>query len=150
MVENVQILIGSDFFARYLSGMTSLDNIELHESPGGYLIYGIIPHFACKEPVSYARALLCKVTTSETTASETEPYTAFGGVVDETLSGHKLQDLGTMGINPSKESPEDFSGKICFESTVKYDDGRYSLELTLKENFSTSSYKLQTCLRTQV
>ena len=146
VVENVQIMIGSDFFGRYLSGMTTIGNVDLYESPGGYLIYGIIPHFVCKEPISCAQALVCRVTTlnSEITSDITEPYTACGGVVDEVLPVHKLWDLDVIGINPSKESPENFDSKVHFESTVKYDDGRYWVELPFKENrpFLPTNYKL--------
>ena len=147
VVENVQIMIGSDFFSKYLSGMTSIDNIDLYESPGGYLIYGIIPHFICQDPVSCARALVCRITTlkSEISSSETEPYTACGGIVDENLPVHKLWDLDVMGINPSKEElPENYSSKVHFESTIKYVDGRYWVELPFKDNrpFLPTNYKL--------
>ena len=146
VVDNVQIMIGSDFFGRYLSGMTTVGNIDLYTSPGGYLIYGIVPHFSCKEPVSCAQALVCRVTTlkSEISPGVTEPYTACGGEVDEILPVHKLWDLDMIGINPIKESPENFSSRFHFETTVKYDNGRYWVELPFKENcpFLPTNYRL--------
>ena len=146
VVENVQIMIGSDFFSRYLSGMTSVDNIDLYESPGGLLIYGILPHNKCRAPVACAQALVCRVTThnSEITSSGTDPYTVSGGIVDETLPVHKLWDLDFVGISHIEEPPEDLRSKTHFESTVKYDDGRYWVELPFKDNcpFLPTNFRL--------
>ncbi|XP_064082920.1 uncharacterized protein LOC135198931 [Macrobrachium nipponense] len=54
--------------------------------------------------------------------------------------------MDVMGINPIKDSPENFKSKVHFETTVKYVNGRYWLELPFKEKkivpFLPTNYRL--------
>ena len=119
LVDNIQILIGSDFLGRYLSGRKSINNIDLPESPGGYLVYGIIPH-GSDTPIHCNSA-----ESGEIAPLLTEPHTVSSCVVYETLLVHKFWDLDVVGINPSQVSPRDAESVYQYESTVKHCDGRY-------------------------
>ena len=145
-VENIQILIGSDFFGRYMSGMTNVGGIDLLESPGGHLIYGIIPNYTNSNPVTCTSTLVANVITRPTTISSmmTEPRLINSCVIDGSLPVHKLWDLDVVGINPVQESPNDVKSLSHYESTVKYDAGRYWVELPFRVNHPClpNNYKL--------
>ena len=91
IVDNIQILIGSDFLSKFVSGMKILDNIDVLESSGGYLVYGVIPH-PSKLPIHCNSALVTRVTThtGDITPLLTEPHAANSCVVYETLPVHQL------------------------------------------------------------
>ena len=135
-VEDIKLLIGSDFFGRYVSGMTRVDNIDLLESPGGHLIYGQIPNYVDSNPVSCTNSLIAEVLVrpSDISSNLAEPRTVGSRVVDEIPPVHQLWELDVMGINPTQESFDDVKSLSHYESTVKHDGERYWVELPFKTN----------------
>ena len=145
VVDNIRILIGSDFLGRFVSGMKSVENIDVLESSGGYLIYGVIPYVS-NTPIRCNSTLVARVTTHTRvdTPLLTEPRTSNSCVVYETLPVHQLWDLDVVGINPLQQSPSDTKAMSQYESTVKHSDGRYWVELPFKCNhpFLPNNYSL--------
>ena len=135
-VEDIKLLIGSDFFRRYVSGMTRVNDIDLLESPGGHLIYGQVPDYVDSNPVSCTNSIIAEVLVlpSDISSCLTEPRTVSSRVVDEILPVHQLWELDVIGINPTQESLEDIKSLFHYELTVKHDRERYWVELPFKTN----------------
>ena len=146
VVDNIQILIGSDYFGRYMSGMTTINNTDLFESPGGYLVYGIIPHMNSDESSSSMNALVSLVINQSMGSSQylVEPRNISSSVIEDTLPVSKLWDLDAVGINPLQAAPSDITAYSHFQSTVQYEDNRYWVELPFKVNSPhlPNNYKL--------
>ncbi|XP_066959014.1 uncharacterized protein [Macrobrachium rosenbergii] len=134
-IDNIQMLIGSDFLGRYLSGMRQVNNIDLFESPGGYLVYSLIPHKGTSH-IHCNSALVSRVSveSGESAPLLAEPRTLNSAVIDDTLPVHKLWDLDVVGIIPSQVSPSDVKTISKYETTVLYSDGRCWVELPFKHN----------------
>ncbi|XP_068235601.1 uncharacterized protein [Palaemon carinicauda] len=134
-IDNIKILIGADFLGNYLSGMRQVDNVDLLESPGGYLIYGLIPHRGT-DHIHCNSALVARVSVElgESAPLLVDPRTISSSVVEDTLPVHKLWDLDVVGIIPSQVSPNDVETISKYETTVLHRNGRYWVELPFKHN----------------
>ncbi|XP_068206198.1 uncharacterized protein [Palaemon carinicauda] len=134
-IDSIKMLIGADFLGNYLSGMRQVNNVDLLESPGGYLIYGLIPHRGT-DHIHCNSALVARVSVE---LGENAPFlvdlrTIGSAVVDDTLPMHKLWDLDVVGIIPSQVSPSDVETISKYETTVLHRNGRYWVELSFKHN----------------
>ncbi|XP_068225252.1 uncharacterized protein [Palaemon carinicauda] len=134
-IDNIKMLIGADFLGNYLSGMRQVNNVDLLESPGGYLIYGLIPHRGT-DHIHCNIALVARVSVElgESAPLLVDPRTISSAVVDDTLPVHKLWDLDVVGIIPSQVSPSDVETISKYETTVLHRNGRYWVELPFKHN----------------
>ncbi|XP_068213881.1 uncharacterized protein [Palaemon carinicauda] len=83
-IDNIKILIGADFLGNYLSGMRQVNNVDLLESPGGYLIYGLIPHRGT-DHIHCISALVARVSVElgENAPLLVDPRTISSAVVDD-------------------------------------------------------------------
>ncbi|XP_066969212.1 uncharacterized protein [Macrobrachium rosenbergii] len=144
-IDNIQMFIGSDFLGRYLSGMRQVNNVDLFESPGGYLVYGLIPHKGIGH-IHCNSAFVARVSveSGEIAPLLAEPRTLNPAVIDDTLPVHKLWDLDVVGIIPSQVSPSDVKTISKYETTVLYSNGRYWVELPFKHNhpFLPTNYNI--------
>ena len=136
VVTNIQILIGNDFLGRFLAGslMTTVNNIDVIESPGGYLIYGYAPDNLnpAINPTTAIDPLTINVLSIAATPHFPEPRTIPCSVTNDVTQMHKLWDLDVVGINPLQEAPNDERSLSHYENTVQYADGRYWVELPFK------------------
>ncbi|XP_068223542.1 uncharacterized protein [Palaemon carinicauda] len=134
-IDNIKMLIGADFLGNYLSDMRQVNNVDLLESPGGYLIYGLIPHRGM-DHIHCNSALVAGVSVElgENAPLLVDPRTISSAVVDDTLPVHKLWDLDVVGIIPSQVSPSDVETISKYETTVLHRNGRYWGELPFKHN----------------
>ncbi|XP_068215916.1 uncharacterized protein [Palaemon carinicauda] len=134
-IDNIKMLIGADFLGNYLSGMRQVNNVDLLESPGGYLVYGLIPHRGT-DHIHCNSALVARVSVElgENAPLLVDPRTISSAVVDDTLPVHKLWDLDVVGIIPSQVSQSDVETISKYETTVLHRNGRYWVELPFKHN----------------
>ncbi|XP_068224221.1 uncharacterized protein [Palaemon carinicauda] len=134
-IDNIKMIIGADFLGNYLSGMRQVNNVDLLESPDGYLIYGLIPHRGT-DHIHCNSALVARVSVElgESPPLLVDPRTITSAIVNDTLPVHKLWDLEVVGIIPSQVSPSDVKTISKHETTVLHRNGRYWVELRLKHN----------------
>ena len=128
---NIQLLIGSDYLGRYTSHIITVGNIDLFESPGGHLIYGLIPSNAARgSPVVNAM-----VATSAINQNTIYDYVQTS--VNEGMTGNITQhwNSDTIGIDPISEAVNNKVATAHYEDTVVKDEGKYWVELLFKVNY---------------
>ena len=131
MVGNIELLIGADFLARYVTGFTTVNNVDLIKTPGGYLIYGQISPGKGNGPVTSMGHI-----SDQTLNPDVHMIDPKGDLhlTTEEIPIHKLWDLDTIGINPELEAPEDIIAYEHYQSSVTYINGKYWVELPFKLN----------------
>ncbi|XP_076044801.1 uncharacterized protein LOC143027401 [Oratosquilla oratoria] len=132
VIDIIQLLIGADFIGRFLYGTTTMNKVDLMQYPGEHLIYGIIPDHSDETPTSCSVNLLTPQVSEPSLLIE--PRTICDAVVTDCNPIHKLWDLDVMAINPNQESPNDVKAFKHCEGTVKYEEGKYWVELPFKTN----------------
>ena len=131
-IGNIQLLIGSDYFGRYISHITTVGNIDLFKSPGGHLIYGLIPSDVARgSPVVNAMVATSAI-------NQDTIYNYVQTSVNEEMMGNVTQiwNLDTIGIDPMSEAVNDKVATVYYEDTVVKDQGKYWVELPFKVNHS--------------
>ena len=117
-VKGIDILIGSDYYGRYVLGLTNRRGIDLLKTSAGYVIYGPIPSSASQE---MTEVQLRHITVANFTVFPDEPPI------------HRLWDLETIGIDPSAPAPQDTAVYQNYLDTVIYTD-RYYVRLPWKQD----------------
>ena len=122
-VDDVNLVIGVDYYSRFIKGQRVFSNIELLNSSGGALIYGKLPSWASdRAQVSqiHASNVFCgKIAVSEVK-------------IDSCCEVKKLWDLESAGVIMSETTPEERDTVESFNDSVRYVDDKYEVSLPFK------------------
>ena len=134
-IEDVQLLIGSDFFGEFVNSIHKFKNINLFGTPGGEMIYGPIPG-KYRDTVS-AGVMVCRVTTSILPSDVSE-------IAEEGCKVERLWDLESVGIDVDAGNYDDDLAYSRFLESVKFENGQYVVGLPWRLNtpFLPNNYKM--------
>ena len=122
-IDNVNLVIGVDYFSRFIKGQRIISGIELLNSSGGALIYGKLPSWASERAQVnqiHASHVFCgKIAVSEVK-------------IDSCCDVKKLWDLESAGINMSETTPEERNTVESFNESVRYVNDKYEVSLPFK------------------
>ena len=117
-VTDIDIMIGGDFYSKFINGLTNRCGINLLKTSAGYVIYGPV---SSNIPVETRDVQLQHISVADFTVFTEEPPL------------HKLWDLDTIGINATAPTPQDDVAYRNFLDTVEYTD-RYYTKLPWKKD----------------
>ena len=129
-VSDIDLMIGSDFFADFVSGVAKYKDVSVFQTPGGSIPFGKIPpqFFKDSDTSFQTNVLVCRLTVNNSPISVTD-------LIDENNEPvHKLWELESIGIDPTAPSIEDESAYKNYVDTVKYQEGQYFVRLPWKRN----------------
>ena len=116
VVDNVDITIGGCYYSEYVMGIVKIHGVDLCKTPGGYMIYGRLN-----------QTDITSVVSNEVTANFMIPET-----MEDPPPVEKLWNLDVIGIDPSKNKPEDDITYEQFLSDISYDGQQYWVRLPWK------------------
>ena len=131
VINNIDVMIGTDYFFKFIKGIDHKYGIDLLTSSGGKLISGPIPSNIT--PSSSASDIAMHVTVMRVTENHS-PLSTVDLVEEGNTDIHKLYDLETIGIQPSEMAPDDKLTLESYMNSVKYEDGQYWTRLPWKLN----------------
>ena len=117
-VTDIDIMIGGDFYSKFINGITNRCGINLLKTSAGYVIYGPV---LSNIPVQTRDVQLHHITVADFTVFTEEPPI------------HKLWDLDSIGINACAPTPQDEDAYQNYLDTVEYTD-RYYTRLPWKKD----------------
>ena len=120
-VSDIDLMIGSDFFADFVSGVVKYKDVSVFQTPGGSIPFGKIPpqFFKDSGPSFQTNVLVCRLTVNNSPINVTD-------LIDENNEPvHKLWELVSIGIDPTAPSIEDESAYKNYVDTVEYQVGQY-------------------------
>ena len=129
-ISEIELMIGSDYFADFIGGVTRFEGVDLFETPGGCIPFGKIPpNFSSNTNTSIkTNVVVCRLT------ANISPLHVSDLIEEDTEQVHKLWELESIGINPSAPSIEDDCAYRKYVDSVKYHSGQYFVRLPWKEN----------------
>ena len=131
VVSHVDMIIGSDYFSNFITGLTNMHGINLLNSSGGKLIYG--PVLPSEQTAQSSSTAAMNVTVMRVTDSHS-PLSTSQLIEERTTDMHKLWDLDTIGIKPNEMAHDDKLTYQKYVDTVQYDSGQYWVRLPWKPN----------------
>ena len=129
-ISDIELMIGSDFFADFVGGVTKYKDVSVFQTPGGSIPFGRIPsHFSSDSNSSFqTNVLVCRLTVNNIPLSVTD-------LIDENIEPvHKLWELESIGIDPTAPSVENECAYKSYVDSVEYREGQYFVRLPWKEN----------------
>ncbi|KAK7063277.1 hypothetical protein SK128_025956 [Halocaridina rubra] len=97
VISDIDLMIGCDFFGDFISGMVKHDNINMLQTPGGYIPFGKIPpcfsdnsKFPCQ-----ANVLICRLTVNDS------PVDVMGIIEENIEPVRKLWELESIDTDPA-------------------------------------------------
>ena len=136
----IQLIIGSDYYGRYLRRLVVKHGIQLITSTGGHLIMGNLPKptYTHNTNNNVERGSVFMTPAQSLMiariGAEMVPNQIAEILEEEQEPVHKLWDLDTIGIDASNPIPEDILTQNHFLNTVEYKDGQYWVGLPWKLN----------------
>ena len=112
-IEDINILIGADFHAKFINGLTKRCGVDLMKTSAEYVIYG--PVLSNVSNANRDVHLQHITATDFTVFSDEQPI-------------HKLWELDSIGIVPMAPSPQDDAAYQHNLDSVSYQD-RYLIQL---------------------
>ena len=133
-VDNIGLVIGVDYYGRFIKGQRVCSGIDTLNSSGGALIYGKLPSWAVGDDqvsqIQASRVFVGKIEISQVQ-------------FDSCCDVKRFWDLESAGIHMSKTSPEERDTVESFNQNVKYVDGKYEVSLPFKnENRPPLNYRV--------
>ena len=129
-VTDIELMLGSDFFAEFVGGVRKIKDVSMFHTPGGVIPFGRIP--ACYSTNSQSaikncsNVLVCRLTVNQSPLHVSDR-------IDENVEPvHKLWELESIGINPTAPSIEDNHAYQNYVKSVRYLDGKYHVRLPWK------------------
>ena len=127
-VNDIDLLLGSEFFASFVNSLKKFEDIDLLNTTGGNVIYGKIPsrylpNNTCNSEVS--DLIVCRITSNHSFQSLPE-------LIEEDEPIHKLWELDTIGINPNAVIKEDITAYKNYVDSVEFREGQYFVRLPWK------------------
>ena len=128
-ISEIELMIGCEYFADFVGGVTRFEGVDLFETPGGCIPFGKIPLQFSKDSNSInTNVVVCRVTANQSPLHINE-------LIEENNEPvHKLWELESVGINPTAPSIEDDRVYRNYVKSVEYRDGQYFVRLPWKEN----------------
>ena len=120
-VDSIRLLIGVDYFHRFIHSQSRTMGINVFSTSGGALIYGPMPQWACDDQsrfVAVQSAFCARV--------------CVAGVGNETHSISDLWTLDAVGIKESEYSPEDKVTVQHLEQSIHKYGNQYIVSLPFK------------------
>ena len=147
VVPDLGILLGTDSAFTFFKGATTIDNINLFETTGGYAIAGPLPSEFCQPEISVTSVMVANVNIkmnpvlNNPTVSEVEKYIP------------QLWELESIGIQKESYTPEEATAYGAYSKSVLYQDNQYWVKLPWKvdkgylpTNFHLAKQRLQSTL----
>lgn len=131
VINNIDVMIGIDYFFKFVKGFDHQYGVDLLNSSGGKLISGPIPSSIV--PNSNITGMAMHVTVMRVTENYS-PLSTVDLVEEGTTDIHKLYALETIGIQPNEMAPDDKSTLESYMKSVKYEKGQYWVRLPWKLN----------------
>ena len=123
-VKEIDMLIGSDYYPFFISGMHSIDGVFLLKTPGGAIIYGPIQ---CDQTRS--NSLVQSIAVYRVSAQSCSPVQENE---TEWEMSHKLWNLDVVGIQDERFSVDELNTYQKYLDNVQYYDDKYWVRLPWK------------------
>lgn len=130
IIDDVKLVIGADYFGKFITGTLRVGDVNLLTSPAGHLLYGIIANNANNAVIHNNRVFAARITVGHDTALNTEIDTTPPPDITH------LWDLEIVGINNKLESlTVKEKGTLAeFSATIVHQDNQYWVPLPWKED----------------
>jgi hypothetical protein len=123
----IDILVGGDWYFRFVTGLTQLDDdVTLLHSKLGYIVGGTAPD-TCLIGTGFDASLVCNMFVASCDAAR-EPVT------DPRDELERLWSLEDIGITDKVQCSDDDLALASFKDTVVFDEGRYHVAWPWKED----------------
>ncbi|XP_064081061.1 uncharacterized protein LOC135197835 [Macrobrachium nipponense] len=123
-VNGIELVIGADYYGKFIQNSQICSGIQILNSSGGALIFGPLPSW------SYDNVESNEITTSNVCCSGIEVEEI---PINSCCEVRKLWDLESVGIRQSEISPEERESVKCFKDKVKRVDNKYEGSLPFKD-----------------
>lgn len=123
-VNGIELVIGADYYGKFIHNSQICSGIQILNSSGGALIFGPLPSW------SYDDVESNEITTSNVCCSRIEVEEI---PINSCCEVRKLWDLESVGIRQSEISPEERESVKCFKDKVKRVDNKYEVSLPFKD-----------------
>lgn len=124
-IEDIAILIGADFYYKFIIGHSVVDNIQLIDSNVGKMISGPIPYDHTESSNSSDKSLATDVITVMFLNSDDSIRTDF----------EKLWSMEAIGMQSAITDNDDFLNN--FQDSLQFRDGKYIAKLPWKSDHPT-------------
>ena len=129
VVTNIELLIGSDYYGRFVSGITNQCGIDLIQSSAGYLIYGPIPSGGASSNAQVSQVVVARLSV------EPSPCQLISNEIDNACTPvHKLWDLDAIGIDATAPYTQDTETYQRYLQTITKESNQYFVRLPWKKN----------------
>ena len=119
VVEDITMVIGVDYFHKFIDSQSICNGIQVFSSTAGALIYGPLPSW------SYESQSINAVSVATT-------FCAKMIVEDYCCDVDRMWDLDSVGIRLESQTPEERGTVEFFHKEVKFEDGKYIVRLPFK------------------
>ena len=128
-VRDIDILVGTDFYGRFMQGLTNKCGIDLIKSSAGYLIYGPLPFENTVNSSQVQNVMIARIATESYT-----PQSIESGLEEGCMPVHKLWELDAIGIDATAPSPQDDIAYQQYLDTLQFVDNKYYARLPWKKD----------------
>ena len=123
-VTDIGLVIGVDYYSRFITGQRCCSGIDVLNSSAGALIFGNLPGEMISDSqatqVNASRIFCGKIAVTEVQVSSC-------------CDVDRLWDMESAGINLTKESPEERETVRLFNESVVYNNHKYEVALPFKD-----------------
>ena len=132
VVDGVEVLIGADSYFDFVTGHEIIDNINLLQTPSGFMIAGPLIQPINQGPIKVHNNEFISYAVSCKLGAFHDPLDL--GQVDDLTGSTRLWDLENLGIVDSEVSVDDHDATDRFTKSVHYDGQQYWVNLPFKED----------------
>lgn len=132
-INDLGLLIGMDQYFKVVTGQTRVDNVNLLQTPAGYVIAGNLPSkYKPKGAVNTNVAIVTRINIDHKfrLPSESEELTNLHEEVKN------LWELEAIGITDQYDTPDERFVKQHFDNTVQYNNNKYEVRLPWKQKLT--------------
>ena len=139
-VEAIQLIIGIDYFAKFILSQSVYEGVNLFVTAGGSIPFGPLPMWAGS------------VSQTDDTTVSTQFALCYKAVSDES-DLNQLWELDNVGLASETFTPNDMKAKNLVNDSLTYEHGQYQVRLPFKEglkppsNFASSKAQLDSLYR---
>ena len=121
-VDHIGIIIGSEYYGRFVTGLGKKEGVDVLITPGGLVVYGPIPF-------SHGTDIAVRHVSVYHMAVQSEAEVNHGQDLIP-----KMWDLTNMGIAPEEHAVDDDAAYDSYLKTVQYVDQKYWVRLPWKQD----------------
>ena len=126
ILNNIGILMGSDYSLEFIRQVVTVDNIHLLETSAGHALVGRLPKEIAQPQTSVSSVLVANINVKHS------PILSNDGPSDLEKFVPQLWELESIGIQQESYTPEEASAYAAYHKSVEYHDNQYWVKLPWK------------------